>query len=117
MQRFKILAVFALLIFSFFMLTALSNAEPQNAARTEDYGSNVDSKKSAVDVAWEREFRLKKQKLKTAVQAYFKKAIATGDIVGAGVSIVQGDSIVLSDGFGKEASMPRKKSMAKPSFD
>ncbi|WP_273567259.1 serine hydrolase domain-containing protein [Maribacter halichondriae] len=109
MQRFKILAVVALLIFSFFMLTALSNSEPQIAAHSEDYSSNVDSKKSAIDIAWEREFHLKKQKLRTAVQAYFKKAIAAGDIVGAGVSIVQGDSIILFEGFGKRSIDAKKK--------
>jgi beta-lactamase class C len=42
--------------------------------------------------------------LKGAIKAYFDKAIASGEIVGAGVSIVKGDSILLSDGFGKRNS-------------
>ncbi|MBT8184288.1 MAG: beta-lactamase family protein, partial [Eudoraea sp.] len=41
------------------------------------------------------------QELKMAVKAYFDKAIAAGDIVGAGVSIVKGDSIVVAVGYGK----------------
>ena len=42
-----------------------------------------------------------KEQLEEALKAYFDKAIASGDIVGAGVSIVKGDSIVVSNGFGK----------------
>lgn len=47
---------------------------------------------------------MQQQKLKVAIKAYFDKAIASGHIVGAGVSIVRGDSIVISDGFGKRNS-------------
>lgn len=39
--------------------------------------------------------------LKEALADYFEKAIARGEIVGAGVSIVKGDSIEISEGFGK----------------
>tara|TARA_R110000868_G_C10910008_1_gene764892 strand:- start:530 stop:1804 length:1275 start_codon:yes stop_codon:yes gene_type:complete len=46
-------------------------------------------------------YKLQQAELKDALTAYFEKAIASGDIVGAGVSIVRGDSIVISDGFGK----------------
>ena len=41
--------------------------------------------------------------LETTLKVYFDKAIAVGDIVGAGVSIVKGDSIVLSEGYGKRS--------------
>jgi len=41
--------------------------------------------------------------LHNALSAYFNKAIQAGNIVGAGVSIVQGDSIIFSDGFGKRS--------------
>ncbi|MGB5320548.1 MAG: serine hydrolase, partial [Eudoraea sp.] len=46
-------------------------------------------------------YNLKRQELQLAVQKYFKKAIASGTIVGAGVSIVRNDSILLNDGFGR----------------
>nr|WP_304608101.1 serine hydrolase domain-containing protein [Lentiprolixibacter aurantiacus] len=46
-------------------------------------------------------YRQKQQELQHALDAYFKKAISSGTIVGAGVSIVKGDSIVISEGFGK----------------
>jgi len=57
-----------------------------------------------VDVVDEKEaelYRLRKQQLERAIEQYFDAAIASGTIVGAGVSIVQGDSIVISKGFGK----------------
>ncbi|MEJ2585165.1 MAG: serine hydrolase [Robiginitalea sp.] len=47
-------------------------------------------------------YKKRQENLKAAVAAYFKKAIASGDIVGAGVSVVKGDSILLSEGFGKK---------------
>ena len=42
--------------------------------------------------------------LNKALATYFKKALASKDIVGAGVSIVRGDSIVISEGYGKRKS-------------
>ena len=47
-------------------------------------------------------YRDRQRELKTAVEAYFRKAIASGEIVGAGVSVVKGDSIVLAQGFGRK---------------
>ncbi|MEY8021698.1 serine hydrolase domain-containing protein [Muriicola sp. SD30] len=47
------------------------------------------------------QYAWQKQELKKAVQAYFENALTSGSIIGAGVSIVKGDSIVFSDGFGK----------------
>ncbi|WP_228851274.1 serine hydrolase domain-containing protein [Aegicerativicinus sediminis] len=46
-------------------------------------------------------FNRQKLEIQTAIDSYFKKAIASGDIIGAGVSIVKGDSIVLDSGYGK----------------
>ncbi|SDB28394.1 beta-lactamase class C [Flavobacteriaceae bacterium MAR_2010_188] len=46
-------------------------------------------------------YETRKEKLERAVLEYFKKAIKSGEVVGAGISIVKGDSIILSKGFGK----------------
>ena len=46
-------------------------------------------------------YKAKKDQLRRALQAYFKQAVVSGDIVGAGISIVKGDSILIADGFGK----------------
>ncbi|GGD40009.1 serine hydrolase domain-containing protein [Muriicola marianensis] len=45
--------------------------------------------------AWQRE------EIRRAVTDYFERAAAMGKIVGAGVSIVQGDSILYSEGIGE----------------
>lgn len=54
-----------------------------------------------VDQTAARLYSWRQKDLKDAIEVYFKKAIASGDIVGAGVSIVSGDSVLISDGFGK----------------
>tara|TARA_R110002051_G_scaffold269806_1_gene330042 strand:- start:5223 stop:6455 length:1233 start_codon:yes stop_codon:yes gene_type:complete len=48
-------------------------------------------------------YNIRQKALKDALTDYFNKAIISGDIVGAGVSIVSGDSVVLSDGYGKRS--------------
>ena len=48
-----------------------------------------------------RVFKMRKAALQTAIDAYFKKAIEDRLIIGAGVSIVTGDSIILKSGYGK----------------
>ncbi|TVZ59696.1 beta-lactamase class C [Flavobacteriaceae bacterium MAR_2010_105] len=46
-------------------------------------------------------YKTQQQALQDALTDYFEKAIASGDLVGAGVSIVKGDSVIISNGFGK----------------
>ncbi|APQ18685.1 serine hydrolase [Maribacter hydrothermalis] len=48
-------------------------------------------------------YNIRQKALKDALTDYFNKAITSGDIVGAGVSIVSGDSVILSDGYGKRS--------------
>lgn len=48
-------------------------------------------------------YKVRQQELTESISAYFEKAIQAGDIVGAGVSVVKGDSIIISDGFGKRS--------------
>lgn len=47
--------------------------------------------------------------LQKAVDSYFSKAIASKEVVGAGVSIVQGKQVLLADGFGIKNSLTGKK--------
>lgn len=46
-------------------------------------------------------YQQKKDRITVVLDNYFDRAIKNGDIIGAGVSIVQGDSILLSNGYGK----------------
>lgn len=48
-------------------------------------------------------YSFRQRALQEAVGNYFKTAIKKGVIVGSGVSIVQGDSVLLSKGFGKRS--------------
>ena len=38
--------------------------------------------------------------LQQAIDSYFQEAVASGEVVGAGVSIVNGEEVLLADGFG-----------------
>lgn len=62
--------------------------------------SNLD--KTLVDHKEIQLYKWHQQALREAITSYFNEAIASGDIVGAGVSIVKRDSIVISSGFGKK---------------
>ncbi|WP_209403375.1 serine hydrolase [Pseudozobellia sp. WGM2] len=100
MRTIKFLAVFALLTLTLIIATSSTKNSETSSTTVEKVTlkapqqiaeNRIDSKKYLSD----------KQKLKSALTTYFKRAIASGDIVGAGVSIVQSDSIVLAEGFGR----------------
>ena len=77
---------------------SVSNSAPKEALSAQKSGeTRVDPKEAAL-------YKWQQQKLKHAIKAYFEKAIASGDMVGAGVSIVRGDSILIADGYGKRNS-------------
>lgn len=99
MRRFKLLGLPILIIFILFVLTSsiLLASSPLVSKTIPSHG--VD--KTLVNQKAIKLYRLHQQALKDALSAYFKKAIASETIVGAGVSIVKGDSIVISGGFGK----------------
>jgi beta-lactamase class C len=100
MKRSKILRVSAIFTLTLFALAIGVYATATNST-SEDTFTADRSTKSLVDQQLVQLYKWQQQELKLAVQAYFDKAIASGAIVGAGVSIVKGDSIVISDGFGK----------------
>lgn len=102
MQRFKILLGSAFLILIIFALT-LSATKPGPDPKPVEY-STLSPEKALIDRKEAQRYNLHRQKLRTALKTYFDGAIAAGEIVGAGVSIVRGDSIVISDGFGKRNS-------------
>lgn len=100
MQRIRLLAALTVLAASFAVL-ALCGGQPVTRAGSDDAAiSEKAPAKSPYDLAVLARYRRQQQALTAAVQAYFDKAIASGEIVGAGVSIVQGDSILLSAGYG-----------------
>lgn len=105
MRRFKILSGVSLLVLIFILATASSftNSEPEPIVPSIT-PEEILAKKKKAEI-----YKKNKQELHDALNAYFNKAIQAGDIVGAGVSIVQGDSIVVSKGFGKRSVSGKAK--------
>ena len=99
-QRTKILISSSLLILISLIGLTVSGNNAITASETNDPSLSdavaIDAEKEA------RRYWKRQRELKAAVEAYFKKAVASGDIVGAGVSVVKGDSIVLAQGFGRK---------------
>ena len=84
------------------MLTS-SAAKFMSEPESDEAVSTIDIATALLDPQEIEAYNHNKQELETALKDYFDKAIAVGDIVGAGVSIVKGDSIVISEGFGKRS--------------
>lgn len=100
MQRARLLTGMVFLIGALLALTPssgnrVSEGEPENAkSENASEHARIDPQAAAL-------YRRQHAELNVALKAYFEKAIASGEIVGAGVSIVRGDSVVVSDGFGE----------------
>lgn len=103
MHRFKNFILPSILLGILLGLT-ISFSEPETNSGVQNSVASRNPKKVPIDPKEEALYHWQQQELKAAVKTYFKKAIAAGDIVGAGVSIVRGDSIVISQGFGKRNS-------------
>ncbi len=103
MQRLKIFIKPTFLIFMFILLTlsvVRAVTAPEHVKET-----GIKTPKINTVIVHPNEVKINKahqQALNEALEIYFAKAIASGDIVGAGVSIVMGDSIVISEGYGKK---------------
>jgi beta-lactamase class C len=100
MRRYNILVGTTIFILTLFALTISVN-DPISISESLDVISTDKPKKIFADQKRAKLYRCQQQELKVALKTYFDKAIASGDIVGAGVSIVKGNSIVISGGFGK----------------
>lgn len=103
MQRFIVLVETTLLSLTLFALT-LSAINPVSVADQGEAISAARPVKPQEDPKEAQLYSFRQHELKGALEAYFDQAIASGDIVGAGVSIVRGDSIIISEGYGKRNS-------------
>lgn len=99
-QRIKILAGTLLLFLSLFIL-AVGGINPVTAGESLDKRPLEMGESLYPDPRMAALYHQEQQMLQEAVRAYFEKAIAEGEIIGAGVSIVRGDSIVISAGYGE----------------
>lgn len=99
MQRTKLFLGTIVLVLLLFVLTA-SSFKPEHSKAII---SNSNPVKTLAEKREIKIYTIRQQALKAALTIYFDKAIKSGDIVGAGVSIVSGDSVILSNGFGKRS--------------
>lgn len=97
MRRFKFLAGTTFSILALFIILALGLNHRAPKLETNKITAEILQKNKAL----KEQHDLILVELNKAVGRYFKKAINSGEIVGAGVSIVHGDSILFSEGFGK----------------
>lgn len=100
MDRFKIMGSTLILIITLLIVSAyipVGTEEVKGIIADAEIISN----NNIADKEELQRHQLFQKKLRVALQEYFKKAIASGEIVGAGVSIVYRDSILISNGFGK----------------
>ncbi len=99
MQRIRFLLVASFIVALYITTTAFieaSNTTNQTVSVQDLVLDTIRKEESKIYTA-------QQDQLKEALNTYFQKALAAGDIVGVGVSIVQGDSILISDGFGKRS--------------
>lgn len=109
MRSFKILIVALIAIPLFIVLSMFSGNTSESKPESKALVEAPKPMETVADPQEILQYTKNKRDLKTALAAYFEKAVASGDIVGAGVSIVRGDSIVLSEGFGKRKSGGKDK--------
>ena len=95
MHRFKLVFGSLLLVLILFVFSAATIDTKVEEVSPEEFQQRMAMQKEA------KIYASRKRALEEAVKQYFNKAIASGEIVGAGVSIVKGDSIILSEGYGK----------------
>ncbi|WGK64051.1 serine hydrolase domain-containing protein [Croceiramulus getboli] len=94
LQRITIAFFVALLISSFYKMP-----DPQEVSSKKSLKISATTQPKLSPQA-RRMYLHRQEQLQVAVAEYFDKAIKKGLIVGAGVSIVKGDSIVLATGYG-----------------
>ena len=112
MKRFKI--SFRIIVLVAAVIVVVVTASKVSSQEPELASANVPPKEKLVKQALEKQkankrYNALQQKLNKALHAYFVKKVAAGDIVGAGVSIVKGDSILVSNGFGKRNVNEKRK--------
>ena len=103
MGKSKILLATALFVFTVCAVLTLNYIKSESAREAKDLGVKITTKTASLSKKEIKQYLDGQQKLHHALETYFKKAIKTGDIVGAGVSIVHKDSILISEGFGKRS--------------
>jgi beta-lactamase class C len=94
-HRFKLVFGSLLLVLILFVFSAATIDTKVEEVSPEEFQQRMAMQKEA------KIYASRKRALKLAINQYFSEALKFGEIAGAGVSIVKGDSIILAEGFGK----------------
>lgn len=103
MSKLKVLLGGVVVILLLIPILALDVLKSESAREAKAVGAGVITKTATLSKKQIKQYKARQQKLHEALQAYFDKAIQSGTVVGAGVSIVKGDSILISEGYGKRS--------------
>lgn len=103
MSKLKFLVGGVVVIAALFTVLALNVLKSESAREAKDIGVEVMTTRISVSKKEIKLYRSRQERLQKALAGYFKKAIQSGTMVGAGVSIVKGDSILISEGYGKRS--------------
>lgn len=99
MHRFKIFVGYLIVLPILFIIVSSTGKPIQDMESSkEDTAKIMDTLESYEETITDA---VKQQELRNALQSYFKRAIASGKIIGAGVSIVKEGTIIVSEGYGK----------------
>ena len=104
MRRYKILGGIMILLL---LVVAVSKAITPEAEPIKS--SVISPAQLLAEQKRVKDYHVRQQKLRKAIANYFDRAIKAGDIVGAGISIVKGDSILISGGYGKRKNDEKSK--------
>ncbi len=107
MYLFKVFADLAILfLFLIVLMVSGNEAVTTTHSSSETFNENSDTTLKHTTKVVDKELQIA---LQQAVDAYFSTAIASGEVVGAGVSIVHGEQVLLAHGFGIRNSRTGKK--------
>ena len=107
MYRFKVFAGLAsLFLFLFFLVLNGNDSVSETHSSKETFDENIYASLKQNTQELDKEL---KNAVQHAVYSYFDKAIAAGEVVGAGVGIIKGEKVLLTDGFGTRNSLTGEK--------
>ncbi|MEM9362232.1 MAG: serine hydrolase domain-containing protein [Bacteroidota bacterium] len=107
MYRFKVFAGLAsLFLFLFFLVLNNDDSVSETHSSKETFDESIYASLKQNTQELDKELQIA---VKRALNSYFDKAIAAGEVVGASVSIVKGKKILLADGFGTRNNLTGEK--------
>lgn len=107
MYRFKVFAGLAsLFLFLLFLVFNGNDSVSETHSSKETFDKNIYASLKQNTQELDKELKIA---VEQAINSYFDKAITAGEVVGAGVSIIKGEKVLLTDGFGTRNSLTGEK--------